>query len=252
MSSRLTIIILICIIVGLMLLLRNKSERTNIVFLIRSFNRPEYLKDTLTSVLKSDIDLCFKRYIYDDGSSDPETLALLSNPLYINQPGKSFKVIQNRSNRGCRLSYVDALNYIKSDNSDNPDIEYIINTVDNDVEVKPNFIQTCIDEYYKASTYYEKDVLLTGFNPSNAHKNTIESLDTFYRKTSCGGVHFMFHRDLLDIIINGWKINDDWGVNHECERLDIPICCLHRSIVNHIGQVGLYSDGERWDHDPNF
>ena len=75
MSSRLTIIILICIIVGLMLLLRNKSERTNIVFLIRSFNRPEYLKDTLTSVLKSDIDLCFKRYIYDDGSSDPETLA---------------------------------------------------------------------------------------------------------------------------------------------------------------------------------
>ena len=147
------------------------------------------------------------------------------------------------------MSYVEALDYMKRDN---PDMDYIVNTVDNDVEVKPNFIQTSMDEYYKASLHYDKNVLMTGFNSSNSHKNSIESLDTFYRKSSCGGVHFIFHSDLLDIVSDGWKTNDDWGVNHACNQLGIPICCLHHSIVNHIGRVGLFSSGDLWDHDLNF
>ena len=79
------------------------SDKVNtIIFLVRSHNRPEYLLETLRSTLLADIDLCTKRYIYDDGSKDTDTLYLLSNPSYINVKGKEFKVILNESNRGCR------------------------------------------------------------------------------------------------------------------------------------------------------
>ena len=52
-----------------------------IILLIRSYNRPEYLQKTLSSVLLSDIDICVKRYIFDDCSNDDNTIQLLSNRI---------------------------------------------------------------------------------------------------------------------------------------------------------------------------
>jgi len=198
--------------------------------------------------LASDIHQCSKRYIYDDGSSQLETLSLLSNPEYIHVKGKEFQVITNEINRGCRNSYLDALAFIKKENQG----EYIVCTVDNDVHVKPTFIQTLIDEYDKASRHYEKHILLTGFNSSISHLTNLDNHDTFFRKHSFGGVNFVFHSDLLDLVSDGWRFHDDWGVNDEMNRNGIPMCCLHKSVINHIGKLGLYSTIGRYDHDDNF
>ena len=55
------------------------SNTTNdkIILLVRSYNRPVYLEQTLQSLAKSDIDLCTKRYIFDDYSTNKKLLKYL-------------------------------------------------------------------------------------------------------------------------------------------------------------------------------
>ena len=136
----------------------------DIVLLIRSYNRPEYLKKTLESVLKSDIDLCIKRYIYDDGSDNTETINILNNEKYVNINSKEFEVIFNDKNVGCKQSYINALTYLKEKHSNN----CLICTIDNDVNIKSNFISQTVNKYMEAYIFYNHDkILFTGFNSSN-------------------------------------------------------------------------------------
>ena len=44
-----------------------------VVILIRSYNRPNYLKKTLNSLFKSDLTNVNNIYIYDDNSNDIKT-----------------------------------------------------------------------------------------------------------------------------------------------------------------------------------
>lgn len=211
-----------------------------IVLLVRSYNRPDYLENTLKSLLNSDIQLCSARYIYDDGSNDEQITPILTNTNYINIETKEFDVIRNTENVGCRQSFINAMNYIKA----NEDCDYICN-VDNDVVVKPNFIQILLENYEKASTQYNtRNLILTGFNPVNAHNNCIEEHDTYYRKRSIGGINYFFHIEFLDFIIECWKKNSDWEVVHEMGRKNMPICCTKQSVLNHTGRIGISSGTE--------
>ena len=80
-------LIILVIIIILFLLITKKNNRYNepfknnkkVIFLMRNYNRPEYLKKTLSHLDNSDIDLCFKKIIYDDASDDKEVLKLLNN-----------------------------------------------------------------------------------------------------------------------------------------------------------------------------
>ena len=222
----------------------------NIILLIRSHNRPEYLEQTLKSVLLSDIDICEKRYIFDDCSDNEKTNEILSNENYINVPGKEFIVFKNENNQGCKLSYIKALDYIKIDNNNQENL--LICTIDNDVIVKSNFISTILNEYQNIYNHYNSyEILLTGFNPTNAHLNIIEDFGTFYRKQSCGGVNFIFHIKFLDFIKKYWIVDLDWGIIHAMRDQDKPILCLNKGILNHIGLHGLYSHGS-CDVDENY
>ena len=214
----------------------------NIILLIRSHNRPDYLEQTLKSVLQSDIDICEKRYIFDDCSDNEKTNEILSNKNYINVPGKEFIVLKNDTNQGCKLSYIKALDYIKIDNNNQENL--LICTIDNDVIVKSNFISTLLNEYQNIYNHYNSyEILLTGFNPTNSHLNIIEDFGSYYRKQSCGGVNFVFHIKFLDFIKTFWEENLDWGM---------PLLCLKKSILNHVGLNGLNSSQNHIDEDTNF
>lgn len=244
----------------------------NTILLIRSFNRPEYLEKTLQSVLASDIDLCVKRYIYDDGSTDANTLELLSSDEYMNVKGKEFTVIKSPNNYGCKQSYVEALDHIRFDVRDNyQDVvvqpngivlnklddshaNLLICTIDNDVIVKPDWITILSKEYYNAFNKYNTfDLLLTGFNPTNAHLNIIEDNGTYYRKYTCGGVNFVFHFNFVSFIRDMWSEGLDDRVNDMMNCQGMPLCCLKKSVLNHIGLIGLNSTGiSRSDTDEIF
>lgn len=219
-----------------------------IILLVRNFNRPEYLENTLKSLLLSDIDKCHQRYIYDDGSNDPMVNEILNNDSYINHENKQFAVIRNEQNVGCRKSFTDALNYIKQNNND---FDFIL-TLDNDVVVKPDLVSVMLSEYMKASDKFNtNNILFTGFNCKNAHLTMIENNDTYYTKSTCGAVNWFFHKTLFDFIIENWNINLDWGVNHAMNSQNWPMCCVTKSVVNHVGYFGLNSNGN-CDIDTDF
>ena len=217
-----------------------------VALLVRSYNRPNYLQETLESLLRADIDRCCERLIYDDCSSDPGVMTVLRNPSLTNVPTKSFSVVQGSANIGCKNSYLVALNALSSSYD-------FICTVDNDVHVKPNFISTLIQTYQDAYKVYDTHhMLLTGFDPSNAHQNPMEAHETFYRKRSCGGVNFFFHRSFKPFIIDAWKINLDWGVVNLMGKYRYPLVCTKPGVVQHIGAHGLNSSGRRFDRDDSF
>lgn len=226
-----------------------------IVLLIRNYNRPEYLKKTLNSILKSDIDLCKHRYIFDDGSNDDKTLELLKDKDYISQNKKEFEVLFNDENVGCSKSFVNALNYLKEKYEHT---NTLICTIDNDVEVKPHFINTLKNAYLKAKeNFHHQNMILTGFNPSNAHLNKINENedDDFYQKISIGAVNYFFHISFIDNIINSWpkRPSGDWGVIRFMRKNNYPVLCLKKSVLNHIGEIGIFSKGKHsYDHDKNF
>lgn len=222
-----------------------------IILLIRSYNRPEYLETTLKSVLESDIDLCYKRYIYDDASDDDKTNNILINNDYINISKKEFIVIKDDVNHGCKMSYIKALNYIKDNNDDD---DFILCTIDNDVIVKPDFISIILKEYDNIYLQYQTyNFILTGFNPTNAHLTKWEEFESYYRKETCGAVNFVFHISFADFIITYWFEDLDWGVNWAMKDRNMPLLCLKKSILNHIGYYGINSGGYGYiDEDLNF
>ena len=222
-----------------------------IYILVRSFERPECLQRTLRSILLADVDLCAARYVYDDGSTSDETLRVLSDEGLINRSGKEFEVVRGE-NCGCRRSFVMALEHLKGVVESNA---FII-TVDNDVVVKPNFVSALVSAHSEAvAEYGTHRVLLTGFNPTNAHRNSIGPVGqnaAYYRKRTCGGINYAFHRTMIDFIAEQWKRDNDWGVCKQMYNLNIPLLCLKRSVVNHIGVRGLHSRDARYDVDDRF
>ena len=213
-----------------------------ILLLIRSYNRPEYLETTLNSVLNSDLSLCKYKYIYDDCSNDITTINLLE---YYKS---SFNIIINDNNSGCKGSYCRALKYIKKKHNN-----ILIITIDNDVIVKKDWI-TILSNVYKNvyKKYNNHDILLSGFNSSNSHQKIIEKYDIYNIKKSIGGVNFVFHYNFIDFILNNWNNNEDWGVVNKMNKRKFPIICLKESVVNHIGKHGLHSKETKFDTDYNF
>jgi len=223
------------------------NDKPDIILLVRSYQRPNFLRQSLESLIYSDIDLCKKRYIYDDCSEDPWTKKVLSDPKYINSTPKGFELIKGYTNVGVKQSYVDALDYISSEEFD------IVITVDNDIVVKPDFVNVLVSEFKKAVVKYKRlEILLTGFNPTNAHLNKIEDCGTFYRKYSCGGVNFVFHKLFLNFISDSWDKGEDNSVMNIMSTMNLPLCCLKNSVLNHMGSVGIHADGNTWDTDENF
>ena len=219
-----------------------------VVLLVRSFNRPDYLKDTLCSLLESDIDICTHRYIYDDGSTDTKVHEILdADSEYTNVLGKEFIVLNCERNVGCKSSYTNALERI-TDECD------FVCTVDNDVNVTKDWIKTFLSVFTDAySIFQTRNMLLTGFKPTNAHPHVIHKYPTFHTKSTCGGVSYFFHNEFKSYIKEKWgKGHLDWGVCNAIMKDKFPFVCVNKSIVQHIGKQGLYSSKYRWDQDVHF
>ena len=219
--------------------------------LVRSFERPDYLERTLRSLLLSDIGMCLTRRVYDDGSTDVETMRVLSDPALVQCAGKELGVVR-AAHRGLRSSFVDALRLVVGEAGD----DALIVMVDNDVEVKPNFVAALAGAYDAARVEYgTHDMLLTGFNPTNAHRNAVDEPTpgaAYYRKLSCGAVSYAFHVAFAPFVIEQWQRSLDWGVCHAMQARGMPLLCMYRSVVNHIGAYGLNSGGAGFDVDEAF
>ena len=223
----------------------------NIILLIRSYDRGNYLINTISSIIKSDINLCDKRYIYDDNSKDKIVKEILEGKD-LKLPNKEFDVVIGDKNLGCKYSFIEALKHIKNENKDNKD--YLVITIDNDVIVQKDWINKTLDMYDKIKNIFNTDnFLLTGFNPTNSHLNMIKDYGNFYQKETCGSINLIFHSNMIDFIMEGWEKGDnDWGVIDKLKEKGFPLFCFKESIINHIGKLGLFSGNLGYDVDKKF
>ena len=222
-----------------------------IVVLVRSFNRPTYLKHTLYSLEESEKMRPVRdaQYvIYDDGSTDARTLETLDAR---GRRGGAFRVVRRARNVGCRQSYLDALAYLRAEWGGAS--HFCI--IDNDVDVVPGWLDALRRCYADAEKKWPGErVLLSGFNPSNSHLNTQYDIqENIHQRRTVGAVCFYFSAACIPDIARGWSINDDWGVNDIFHKEPgYRMCGINRSVVNHVGVHGLHSSPEGCDHDAEF
>lgn len=241
------IILLLLFLLGKTIFELNKKEnfKTNnkVLLLMRSYNRPKYLKETLKYLDSSDIfKRCAKRIIYDDNSNNKETLQILKK--YENK----YDIMYNNQNYK-QYSMVRFLNIIDK-NYDNYD--YVC-YIDNDAISKPNLINQCLktfNQISKEQNLEENKIILTGFNTSN-HK-TLNDYNKYVEKKSIGGIHMFFHKSLLKKIIKWWEINKDWGIVNGLKKEGGKLYASKPSIIEHIGEEGDHSNKNKYDKSIDF
>ena len=219
------------------------TNKPRILFLLRSYNRPEYLERSLQSFDNSDIDLCYKKIIYDDCSDNEKTLKILD------KYSKKYEIIYNKKNYG-QKSMVRFLELIENGHKDYDLIFYF----DNDTLVKPNCFNILL-KTYKIIIEKEKlavnKILLTGFNYEINHP--VEKKYKYYlKKQSIGGINMIFHRSLLYKIKNWWDVGEDWEVGRQLKNEGGELFCTIKSCVQHIGITGHNSNENRYDKANDF
>ena len=222
-----------------------KQINKPIFLAIRSYNRPEYLEKTLTSIKKSDTSLCNNIIIYDDCSTDKETLRMLK------ESEELYTVIYNKKNKGCKQSYLNLLKYIKK----NVKYGYVC-IVDNDILVKKQWLNKLYDTYKEAEKELTStNIVMSGFNPTNAHQysdDEITKYKNFHLKYSVGAVCYFFNLQFIKSIYKGWKNNLDWGISEYVKQKGYYFAVLNEGVVDHIGEEGDNSTKDRYDNDKNF
>ena len=245
----LVIIIILILLVLLLYLNLNKSSETftihknpKILFLMRSYNRPEYLEKSLKSLDNTDITKCFKKIIYDD-NSNKETLDILK------KYEQKYDIIYNNTNYK-QKSMVKFLDIILNRDYDYDYVCYL----DNDVKVANNFIEKCIYTFKLIKEEQElqnNKILLTGFNSHRTHK-VIKKYSEYFEKGSFGGIHMFFHKSLLNKIKEWWDIGEDWEISFGLIREGGKIFCTNPSIIDHIGIIGNNSSENNYDKSVDF
>ena len=221
-----------------------------IVVLIRSFNRPQYLEDTLSSIEDSQQGSPppdAQYVIYDDGSTDARTRRALDACAR----GGTFRVVRRARNAGCRQSYLDALAYLRA--AWGGASHFAI--MDNDVDVAPGWLGTLRRCYAAAEKKWPGElILLSGFNPTNSHQGTQYDIqEDIHQRATVGAVCYFFSAACIPDVERGWRANEDWGVNDLFHsEPNHRMCGTNQSVVNHVGVQGLHSRPDECDHDAEF
>lgn len=230
-------------------------KRPVIAFVMRSYERLDYLKQTISSINNSDINYCKYKIIYDDNSQD------IQLKQFLNGLNSKYTVYTNDKNVG-QISMQKALAKLYQYN----DIDYIC-YLDNDVKVNKNIIKIFLDTFNKIREQLllsNTQILLTGFNctTEGLHRcshHIIKSYLNYHEKISCGGVSLFFHWDLLPYIIKWWRFGSknprdhwDWLVVKNLKSNGGRIFSTKPSIVQHIGEIGSWSDQKKYDKTNDF
>lgn len=220
---------------------QNKNNNKKIIFLLRSYNRPEYLIETLKYLDKSDVNNCIKKIIYDD-NSNKETLKILKNYE------KKYEIIYNNKN----LKQKSMVKFLDIINKKYKDYDFIC-YLDNDAIVKHDFIEKCVNTFNlikKKENLCDNKIILTGFNCTN-HGIT-KKYNKYVKKNSIGGIHMFFHKSLTYKILNWWDKGEDWGIVREFKKEKGEFFSTKPSIIQHIGKIGHNSNGIKYDKSDDF
>lgn len=149
-----------------------------IAILIVSFNRPQYLKETLWSIRNADLSKVNQVLIVDNNSTDSETNEILADCEY--------KVMKRAENAGISINLMVGYEHLFQDH------DMVIN-FDSDAVIRPDFITRLLE-------LYQPEKLLTGFHSTTKNANGTDrhiitsEHDGYCIKESVGGINFVVDR----------------------------------------------------------
>ena len=133
--------------------------------LICCYNRPEFLKKTLDSLKKSNLQNAMI-YIIDDHSADKTTTKMIDR---FEIPGVEIIKERNRTNLGINDSMIKGFTFLY------PKCEFLV-TIDSDVELKPEWLIKLHQVYQEGKMAFPtaRDFLVTGFNCTSTCNHKIK------------------------------------------------------------------------------
>jgi hypothetical protein len=194
---------------------------------ITTYNRLETLKITASSLYQSDISIPHNIRIYDDNSTEfgkDELEKLFPTAASIRVNTKNMKSDQNIFGM-----YEDFLA--------TPD-EYLFNA-DSDLIYRKNFLVAALELVKKTSG------ILTLFNAAS-HPVYREIDNDLCLKKTIGSAGTLFHRSRVEEVVKYIHPQKDtrsldWRFSNFFDGNDIPVYCVKKSLVQHIGYSGQNS-----------
>ena len=218
-----------------------QDKDINIVLLIRSYRRPEYLKQCLDSLKEVDLNFFYQKIILDDNSQDENLISLYDE--FINL---GFQVKVNLENEK-QNSFVSCLDLLSDKN------KYIL-YLDNDMIVKKDFHLQILNTYFKIKSELnlaDNKILLSGFDYQKKHK-VIKKYQNYNEKKTIGGANMLFHYSLVKNFQKWWLINKDWGVCENLIKSGGRIFTTKKSYTQHIGMKGDHSNILGYNKSDNY
>jgi len=218
------------------------DKDTNVVLLIRSYKRPEYLKQCLDSLKKMDLDFFYQKIILDDNSQDDKLI-----PLYDEFIRLGFKIKVNLENEK-QNSFVSCLGLVSNKN------KYVL-YLDNDMIVKKDIHLQLLETYLKIKTEIsleDNKILLSAFDYNEDRHKIIKNYEDYNEKKTIGGANLFFHISLINKFQKWWLMRKDWGICENLIKEKGRIFTTKKSYAQHIGATGSNSKNLKYDTAKNF
>lgn len=188
--------------------------------LICTYNRPEYLEQTLSSLSRADLSGLNDILIVDDCSTDTRILDFITGSGYTHYAMPDKGSIKTSLLHG----YTDL--FKRND---------IVINLDSDTLVRNDFVQVLLDLHKRLPNR-----IITGFNCHTKNRNgsvrheVIEEGDGYNIKKSVGGVNMLLTKQLYEKHVRPALLGPgNW--DHEASKSTTGIACTVPSVVNHIG-----------------
>lgn len=187
-----------------------------VALLIVTYNRPEYLRETLSGIAYADLSRVDNILIVDNNSTDPKTLTLLKECGY--------DVTYQPSPNGISYNLLTGYEQLFQTHD-------IVINLDSDALV-------CPDCFTKLLELYKPNTLLTGFHSTTENRHKILSEhDGYCIKHSVGGINFCIDKEAYYNFVKPALIetNPHGNFDHQsCLRAGGVMCAVP-SLVQHIG-----------------
>ena len=191
---------------------------------IPTYNRKHLLEIMASSLYESNISIPHNIRIYDDCSTEYG----LDELKRIFPTAASIKIneINLRSDKNIYQMYTDFLSTS----------DQLLFNADSDLVFSKNWLNKVLKLFERTKG------ILTVFN-ANSHKSYQSIDDELCLKKSIGSAGTLFHRDRVSELITYLNSLDmikafDWQFSEYFNSVGIPVFCVEKSLVQHIGYVG--------------
>jgi glycosyltransferase involved in cell wall biosynthesis len=204
------------------------------IFVMTTYNRPEFLKQTLESLMPMGTFPSDKFYIYDDASEPAIHKMLYEFEEKFDDP--NLKIIVRPQHLGIHFNCTRSLYEAMEENNS----DFVFN-IDSDTIFHPEWswrlrqFQRCLEEA-KAPIG-----ALSLFNTRSHPAFNNFNIDILI-KVSVGGFGCLFRREPMKALVDKNIDKDwDWAYLEEAKKMGLKFYCSKLSYLEHIGTVGVNS-----------